>query len=95
MDQKDYYGGAESQRGGRWRTTEREGGCSRPGFRERERKSQFSLGWDLVMLKVSPWKEVIRFGKRGKLNPRYIGPFKILAKVGNVAYQLELPEQLS
>ncbi|GKA26369.1 putative reverse transcriptase domain-containing protein [Tanacetum coccineum] len=50
---------------------------------------------DKVMLKVSPWKGVIRFGKPGKLNPRYIGPFKILAKVGMVAYQLELPEKLS
>ncbi|GKF69014.1 hypothetical protein Tco_0198693 [Tanacetum coccineum] len=47
------------------------------------------------MLKVSPWKGVIHFGKRGKLNPRYIGPFKILAKVGMLAYRLELPEQLS
>ncbi|GJX75393.1 hypothetical protein Tco_0313988 [Tanacetum coccineum] len=47
------------------------------------------------MLKVSPWKGVIRFGKRGKLNPRYIGPFKIIAKVGTVAYRLELPERLS
>ncbi|GJW83938.1 hypothetical protein Tco_0157083 [Tanacetum coccineum] len=46
------------------------------------------------MLKVSPWKWVIRFGKRGKLNPRYIGPFKVLAKVGTIAYQLELPDQL-
>ncbi|GKC00186.1 hypothetical protein Tco_0986322 [Tanacetum coccineum] len=51
--------------------------------------------WDKVMLKVSPWKGVIRYGQRGKLNPRYIRPFKILAKVGTVAYQLELPEQLS
>ncbi|GJW78714.1 putative reverse transcriptase domain-containing protein [Tanacetum coccineum] len=50
---------------------------------------------DKVMLKVSPWKGVIRFGKRRKLNPRYIGPFKIIAKVGTVAYRLELPEQLS
>ncbi|GKE26244.1 putative reverse transcriptase domain-containing protein [Tanacetum coccineum] len=51
--------------------------------------------WDKVMLKVSHWKGVIRFGKRGKLNPLYIRPFKILAKVGTVAYRLELPEKLS
>ncbi|GJV26798.1 putative reverse transcriptase domain-containing protein [Tanacetum coccineum] len=50
---------------------------------------------DNVMLKVSPWKGVIRFVKRGKLNPRYIGPFKIIAKVGTLAYRLELPKQLS
>ncbi|GKC31025.1 putative reverse transcriptase domain-containing protein, partial [Tanacetum coccineum] len=49
---------------------------------------------DKVMLKVSPWKEVIHFGKWGKLNPRYIGPFKIIDKVGIVAYRLELSEQL-
>ncbi|GJZ45380.1 hypothetical protein Tco_0592976 [Tanacetum coccineum] len=47
------------------------------------------------MLKVSPWKGVVRFGKRGKLNPRYVGPFKVLERVGDIAYKLELPEELS
>ncbi|GJU88186.1 putative reverse transcriptase domain-containing protein [Tanacetum coccineum] len=50
---------------------------------------------DRVMLKVSPWKRVVRFGKRGKLNPRYVGPFKVLEKVGSVAYKLELPQEFS
>nr|GFB65194.1 putative reverse transcriptase domain-containing protein [Tanacetum cinerariifolium] len=50
---------------------------------------------DRVMLKVSPWKGVERFGKRGKLNPIYVGPFKVLAKVEKVAYRLELPQELS
>ncbi|GJY55662.1 hypothetical protein Tco_0454777 [Tanacetum coccineum] len=49
---------------------------------------------DRVMLKVSPWKGVVRFGKRRKLNPRYVGPFKVLAKVGAVAYKLELPQEM-
>ncbi|GJS08341.1 hypothetical protein Tco_0365137 [Tanacetum coccineum] len=55
---------------------------------------EFQVG-DKVMLKVSPWKGVVRFGKRGKLNPRYVGPFKVIEKVGEVAYKLELPEELS
>ncbi|GJR37515.1 putative reverse transcriptase domain-containing protein [Tanacetum coccineum] len=64
-------------------------------YTDRRRKPlEFEVG-DKVMLKVSPWKGVIRFGKWGKLNPRYIGPFKILAKVGTLAYRLELPKQLS
>ncbi|GJR45548.1 putative reverse transcriptase domain-containing protein [Tanacetum coccineum] len=52
---------------------------------------EFQVG-DKVMLKVSPWKGVVRFGKRGKLNPRYVGPFKVLKKVGAVAYKLDFSE---
>ncbi|GKA92975.1 putative reverse transcriptase domain-containing protein [Tanacetum coccineum] len=64
-------------------------------YADRKRKPmEFKVG-DKVMLKVSPWKGVIRFGKRGKLNPRYVGPFKVLAKVRKVAYKLELPQELS
>ncbi|GJU88466.1 putative reverse transcriptase domain-containing protein [Tanacetum coccineum] len=55
---------------------------------------EFQVG-DKVMLKVSPWKGVVRFGKRGKLNPRYVGPFKVIERVGEVAYKLELLEELS
>ncbi|GJT86424.1 hypothetical protein Tco_1068141 [Tanacetum coccineum] len=55
---------------------------------------EFQFG-DKVMLKVSPWKGVVRFGKWGKFNPRYVGPFNVLEKVRSVAYKLELPEELS
>ncbi|GJT02395.1 putative reverse transcriptase domain-containing protein [Tanacetum coccineum] len=60
----------------------------------RRKPMVFQVG-DKVMLKVSPWKGVVRFGKRGKLNPRYVGPFKVIERVGTVAYKLELPQQLS
>nr|GEU72057.1 putative reverse transcriptase domain-containing protein [Tanacetum cinerariifolium] len=58
------------------------------------RLMEFQIG-DRVMLKVSPWKGVVRFVKRGKLNPRYFGPFKVLGRFGTVAYKLELLQELS
>ncbi|GJV95603.1 putative reverse transcriptase domain-containing protein [Tanacetum coccineum] len=60
----------------------------------RRKPLKFEVG-DRVMLKVSPWKGVIRFGKKEKLAPRYIGPFEILERIGPVAYRLRLPEELS
>ncbi|KAJ9567039.1 hypothetical protein OSB04_003005 [Centaurea solstitialis] len=60
----------------------------------RKRPIEFSVG-DMVMLKVSPWRGVLRFRKQGKLSPRFIGPFKILERIGKQAYRLELPEELT
>ncbi|GKB21665.1 hypothetical protein Tco_0855588 [Tanacetum coccineum] len=59
----------------------------------RTKPLEFEVG-DMALLKVLPWKGVIRFGKHGKLSLRYIGPFKIIARVGPVAYKLELSEEL-
>ncbi|GJT02499.1 putative reverse transcriptase domain-containing protein [Tanacetum coccineum] len=60
---------------------------------KRRKPLKFSVG-DYVFLKVSPWKGVIRFGKKGKLAPRFVRPFEIIEKVGPVDYKLDLPEEL-
>ncbi|GKB45798.1 putative reverse transcriptase domain-containing protein [Tanacetum coccineum] len=60
---------------------------------KRRKPLEFSIG-DYVLLKVSPWKGVVRFGKKGKLAPRFVGPFEVIEKVGPVAYRLDLPEEL-
>ncbi|GJW61679.1 putative reverse transcriptase domain-containing protein [Tanacetum coccineum] len=61
---------------------------------KRRKPLEFQVG-DRVLLKVSPWKGVVRFGKKGKLAPRYVGPFEVIESVGPVAYRLKLPQELS
>ncbi|GJV60695.1 putative reverse transcriptase domain-containing protein [Tanacetum coccineum] len=68
--------------------------CRSPVCWAERKPMEFQVA-DRVMLKVSSWKGVVCFGKRGKLNPRYVGPFRVLEKVGSVAYKLELPQELS
>ncbi|KAK1432011.1 hypothetical protein QVD17_08875 [Tagetes erecta] len=64
-------------------------------YADRRRKPlKFAVG-DKVLLKVSPWKGVVRFGKKGKLSPRFVGPFTIIKRVGAIAYQLKLPEEMN
>nr|GEW83006.1 reverse transcriptase domain-containing protein [Tanacetum cinerariifolium] len=60
---------------------------------KRRKPLEFSVG-DYVLLKVSPWKGVVRFGKKGKLAPRFVRPFEIIEKEGPVAYMLDFPEEL-
>ena len=50
---------------------------------------------DKVFLKVSPWRKILQFGRRGKLSPRFIGPYEILERIGPVAYRLALPSELA
>ncbi|KAG8493000.1 hypothetical protein CXB51_010222 [Gossypium anomalum] len=59
----------------------------------KRKEIEYSIG-DMVFLKVSPWKKILRFGKKGKLSPWFIGPYRVLKRVGLVAYQLELPLEL-
>ncbi|GJW01934.1 hypothetical protein Tco_1560790 [Tanacetum coccineum] len=61
---------------------------------KRRKPLEFSVG-DHVLLKVSPWKGVVRFRKKGKLAPRFVGPFKITERICPVAYRLRLPEELN
>nr|GEZ64827.1 putative reverse transcriptase domain-containing protein [Tanacetum cinerariifolium] len=76
--------------------------CRSPAARNRQKSyvdlkrkpMEFQVG-DMVMLKVSPWKGVVRFGKQGKLNHRYVGPFKVVARVGSIAYKIDLSEELN
>ncbi|GJR06781.1 putative ribonuclease H-like domain-containing protein [Tanacetum coccineum] len=72
-----------------------EGQLIRPDYADKRRKPLESSVGDYVLLKVSPWKGVVRFGKKEKLAHRFVGPFEIVEKVGHVAYQLDLPEELS
>ncbi|GJS18261.1 putative reverse transcriptase domain-containing protein [Tanacetum coccineum] len=64
-------------------------------YADKKRKPLESNVGDRVLLKVSPWKGVVRFGKKGKLAPRYVGLFEIVECVGLVAYRLKLPQELS
>jgi hypothetical protein len=67
--------------------------CQKSYMDKRMRPLEFEVG-DYVMLKVSPMKGVKQFGAKGKLAPRFVGPFKVLERIGFMAYRLELPEQL-
>nr|GEW24053.1 putative reverse transcriptase domain-containing protein [Tanacetum cinerariifolium] len=72
-----------------------EGHLMGPDYADKRRKPlEFSVG-DYVLLKVLPWKGVVRFGKKRKLAPRFVGPFEIIEKVGTVAYRLDFPKELN
>ncbi|GJX86729.1 hypothetical protein Tco_0337503 [Tanacetum coccineum] len=68
--------------------------CQKSYVDYRHKPLEFEVG-DWVLLKVTPWKGVVRFEKKGKLAPRYVGPFEIIERIGLVAYMLRLPEELS
>ncbi|GJU96028.1 putative reverse transcriptase domain-containing protein [Tanacetum coccineum] len=64
-------------------------------YADKRRKPLEFCVYDYVLLKVAPWKGVVRFGKKGKLTPRFVRPFEIIEKVGPVAYRIDLPEELN
>nr|GEV45271.1 putative reverse transcriptase domain-containing protein [Tanacetum cinerariifolium] len=66
--------------------------CQKSYADKRRKPLEFSVG-DYVLLKVSPWKGVVRFGRKGKLTPRFVGPIEIIENVGPVAYRLDFPEE--
>ncbi|GKF91675.1 hypothetical protein Tco_0275376, partial [Tanacetum coccineum] len=68
--------------------------CQKSYADKRRKPLEFSVG-DFVLLKVSPWKGVVRFGKKGKLAHRFVGPFEIIENVGPVTYRLDLPDELN
>ncbi|GJX76327.1 putative reverse transcriptase domain-containing protein [Tanacetum coccineum] len=61
---------------------------------KRRKPLEFNVG-DHVLLKVLPWNGVVRFGKKGKLAPRFVGPFEITKRIGPIAYRLRLPQELN
>ena len=61
---------------------------------QHRKEMEFQVG-EKVFLKVSPWRGIMRFGNKGKLSPRYIGPYEIVEKIGPLAYKLALPPNLA
>lgn len=59
----------------------------------RRQALEFHVG-DQVLLKVSPTKGIVRFGTKGKLSPRYVGPFPVIARVGKLSYRIDLPQSM-
>ena len=68
--------------------------CQKSYVNQHRREMEYQIG-DKVFLRVSPWKGIMRFGNKGKLSPRYIGPYDIIERIGPLAYRLALPPELA